>query len=413
MNTTPSSTQRILWVQVWGLSLVQGAIALTWVIYNLYLVRLLTQFGFSETFAVVLLALENILAAVIEPLMGNFSDRLQHQIGTRFPFIAMGMILSSACFLGIPVVLVFGGPSGGMRWLLPSMMVAWAIAMTLFRSPALSLLGRYAFRTQLPQAASILTLVGGLAGALAPLTGSFILRLGPLFTFFIGSFSLLAAAFALRAAGPNRQIADESQVNVEKRTVKTANAISATPINTVAINRLALIFGTGMGVALGFRLMMQTLPRILSEQIPDTNTNLVLGTVFLSLALTAIPMGKLVTKVGTRLSMAGGLGLMTILTMFMLNSTYPAIAFGIAIAIGTCFSVVSNTTIPFALSMVPAQKAGLGTGLYFSGGAVAMSLYGMAISQGIELSSGLGATLGSAAFLWAAVCVFVSMKTAK
>ncbi len=138
---------------MWGLALVQGAIALTWVIYNLYLVALLTQFGFPASLATGLLVLENILAALIEPLMGNFSDGLQHRMGTRFPVIALGMIVASACFLGIPAVLVFAGPSGLMRWVLPSVLVAWAIAMTLFRSPALSLLGRYAFRTQLPQAA--------------------------------------------------------------------------------------------------------------------------------------------------------------------------------------------------------------------------------------------------------------------
>jgi hypothetical protein len=46
-------------------------------------------------------------------------------------------------------------------------------------------------------------------------------------------------------------------------------------------------------------------------------------------------------------------------------------ASGIAIALGATFSLVSNGTIPFALSIVPQDKAGLGTGIYFSGGAVA------------------------------------------
>ncbi|MBF2080229.1 MAG: hypothetical protein IGR76_17365 [Synechococcales cyanobacterium T60_A2020_003] len=119
---------QILWLQVWGLVLVQGAIALTWVIYNLYLADLLTQFGFPVALATPLLVLENILAAVIEPIMGNFSDGLQHRMGIRFPFIALGMILASACFIGIPAVVVFGGTSGLLRWLLPGVLVAWAIA---------------------------------------------------------------------------------------------------------------------------------------------------------------------------------------------------------------------------------------------------------------------------------------------
>jgi hypothetical protein len=67
---TQTSTN-ILWAQVWGLATVQGAISLTWVIYNLYLKQLLTEFGFPPTLAAVLLIVENALAALMEPLMGG------------------------------------------------------------------------------------------------------------------------------------------------------------------------------------------------------------------------------------------------------------------------------------------------------------------------------------------------------
>ncbi len=48
---------------------------------------------------------------------------------------------------------------------------------------------------------------------------------------------------------------------------------------------------------------------------------------------------------------------------------------------------ISPTAIPYALSMVPPAKAGLGTGLYFSGGAVAMSvLCSMGANLGLSTS---------------------------
>jgi hypothetical protein len=67
------------------------------------------------------------------------------------------------------------------------------------------------------------------------------------------------------------------------------------------------------------------------------------------------------------------------------------------------FSLVSNGTIPFALSMVPPDKAGLGTGIYFSGRAVASSVFGTLFSQPESLSPIAGALVGAAAFLAASL----------
>ncbi len=397
------ASPRVLWLQVWGLAAVQGAIALTWVIYNLYLLKLLTDFGFPKTLATGLLIIENILAAVMEPLMGALSDQTQRWVGTRFPFISVGVVLASALFISIPAFLVFGSPTATIRWVLPVLMVAWALAMTVFRSPALSLLGRYAFGTNLPQAASVLTLVGGLAGAMGPLANQFILSLGPIVTFSIGSFTLLLAAVALRSVNPN------SSVNQE---MPESSPIpqSSSSWQQISIPGLALVFGAGVGVALGFRLMMQTFPQILDSQVPGANKGLILGGIFIALAVTAIPSGKLASRLGNRQAMAYGLVAMAGFMGLMVFTRNGAIASGVAIALGATFSLVSNGTIPFALSMVPPDKAGLGTGIYFSGGAVASSVFGSVFSQPESLSPIVGVLIGAVAFLAAGVFVASSGK---
>lgn len=432
-GTVSRDSVRVLWPQVWGLALVQGAIALTWVIYNLYLAQLLQAFGLPAVLATTLLVIENILAAVMEPLMGNFSDRVQHQLGTRFPFIALGMIASSLLFLGIPIVLIGVNPVRVLRWLLPMMLVAWAIAMTIFRSPALSLLGRYALRTQQPQAASILTLVGGIAGAMAPLAGNFILGLGPLLAFFIGSLTLLGSAAALQAAGCNQHVvpvieeveaitspvnasagSDLSQsepisVHVPAMSEPVAGAIAPATIH-VSTQRLALVFGAGFGIALGFRLMMQVFPSVVAQRLPNSNVALVVGSIFIALAITAIPAGSIARWLGMRRAMIVGLGLMATGCGLMVAIASLGFAFALAIALGAAFSLVSNSSLPFALSMVPPEKAGLGTGIYFSGAAVATSLYGLAAGRGVDVSATGGAGGGAIAYGLAAVCVIMSVQ---
>ncbi len=396
------ASPKVLWLQVWGLAAVQGAIALTWVIYNLYLLKLLGDFGFPKGLATGVLILENVLAAVMEPLMGGLSDRAQRWIGTRFPFISFGMVLASALFIAIPAFVVLGSPTAAFRWVLPVLMVAWALAMTVFRSPAMSLLGRYAFGTNLPQAASILTLVGGLAGAMGPLANQFILSLGSVVTFSIGSFTMLGAAAALRLVNPDtgKQPTPES----------SASPQPSSSWQQISIPRLGLVFGAGVGVALGFRLMMDTFPKILDSQVAGANKGLILGGIFIALALTAIPSGKLASHLGNRQAMTYGLVAMAGFTALMVLAHNGAIAAGIAIALGATFSLVSNGTIPFALSMVPPDKAGLGTGIYFSGGAVASSVFGALFSQPQSLTPVVGALIGATAFLVAGIFVASSGK---
>ncbi|MDV2990714.1 MAG: hypothetical protein N4J56_000368 [Chroococcidiopsis sp. SAG 2025] len=85
----------VLWLQVWGLAGLQGAIALTWLIYSVYLPKLLTEFNFPTLVATAIFVVENGLAVVLEPLMGGLSDRDKQQFGSRFPLIAAGIVLAS------------------------------------------------------------------------------------------------------------------------------------------------------------------------------------------------------------------------------------------------------------------------------------------------------------------------------
>src|SRR5207237_10803388 len=97
-----------------------------------------------------------------------------------------------------PAIAIVCNPTGAGRWMLLSILIAWALAMTVFRSPAICLLGQYATPAALPQAASLLILSGGLIGAFGPFASKLILGWGPAVTFAIASFVLLVATFVLR-----------------------------------------------------------------------------------------------------------------------------------------------------------------------------------------------------------------------
>ncbi len=376
--------QRILWLQVLGLAAVQGAISLTWVIYNLYLEDLLVALGFAASLATLLLVIENALGAVMEPLMGSFSDQRQHWVGSRFPQIALGMIVAAFCFFGIPLLVLVGI---SLKPLLPVALVAWALAMTIFRSPALSLLGRYAFESDLPQAASVLTMVGGVTGAMAPLASEFILGLGSLAAFSIGTVVLLLAAWILRQINPNQTVANVPSADDTNASIPWAN--------------LPWIFGTGAGVALGLRLLLQSFPAAV-KNTGFSQPKLMMVALFVTVAVSALPCGQLGTRLGNRTAMLSGFGGLIVAAAMTSILGSPGVAVLVAIAIGIAFSLVANGTLPYALSMVPPAKAGLGTGLYFSGGAVAMSVLG---SMGANLGLSTSLLVAGISFAAAAGCV--------
>jgi hypothetical protein len=106
--------------------------------------------------------------------------------------------------------------------------------------------------------------------------------------------------------------------------------------------------------------------------------------------------------------MVSGLALLALVTTLVGVGQSAVAAIALAILFGAAFSLVSNGTIPFALSMVPASKAALGTGMFFSGGAMAASLFG-AIVNWLRMSPlGVSALFGLLALLLAGICITYS-----
>ncbi|WP_144875800.1 SLC45 family MFS transporter, partial [Hyella patelloides] len=289
---TGNSNRHILWVKVWAIAAMQGAITLTWVIYNLYLPILLVQLGLAKEIAVTLLIIEKALEAVIEPIFGAVSDRQQKIIGTKVPLISTGVILSSGLFIAIPVLIIFSNDDNLSKSLFIVLVIVWASVMAIFRSPAMSLLGRCANTEVLPQAASILTLAGGIIGAFRFDVYGLIVKIGAGFAFTIGSVTLLGAATFLRLVH-----LPEPTIPQERESAK------------ISIPRLSLIFITGMTVSWGLRLLIPTVSKVLTMELGEAHTKLAMTLFFVLLGLAALPAGQLASKLGNSLGMIiGGLG---------------------------------------------------------------------------------------------------------
>ncbi len=400
---TPSNqeTDQVRWSQVWGLASVQGAMTLTWIAYAIYLPQFIEQvFGYptsqAQQFAALILVIESAIAVVVEPLFGGLSDRWQRWYSTRMPFIIAAAIASTALFIGLPCVAIFGGANEITRILLLTLAILWAIVMATFRSPVICLLGIFAGATKLPQAGSILTLVGGFVASIRPLATKFILGLGAPATFAIASIVLLASVASLRSA----------MVYIPKNLNPELEKNEPLPIRACWSN-LAIVMLVGAAIGLGIRLLMgDVLPRTIKADITGftgLSFEVLMGAAFIGQGLVALLTAKISQLIDNKRLMIISLGGIATGLGF-LSFGYGAIAAMISILFMlTCLSAVNNGMIAFALTMVPKSLGGLTVGTFFGGLSGAIAVFGYLVPKPATLSMSNVIVLTAIAFLVAGV----------
>jgi hypothetical protein len=381
------SKPKTYWQPVLAMALMQGAIVLCWIVYRLYIPDLLGQFGFPKNAAVILLAIEGFLAVLIEPLFGSLSDRQKSLWGLQAPFVTIGVLLASALLLLLPTMILLGNPESALRWLFVGVVILWAMAMAMFRSPMLARLGEFACQQDWSYAASVLTLVGTIAGTLAlPASKQILKGLGAVPAFGISSIILLFSATLLNWSQP------------AQKKIAAASANQPQPSRS----NLALIALTGSTVTLGVILMQQLIGVFGQAQTP------VLMTLFLTVQLvTVLPIGRAAQRWGNIPTMMMGLGLLG-LGFGTLMVPLPTVRLAAVLLLGLGMSGVGVATIPFALTMVPLSRGGLGIGFYFGGAAFAGALFNVYMAYANQLPLLLGWSVGLFSWVSAIAVLWVS-----
>ncbi|MEA5420576.1 MFS transporter [Spirulina sp. CCNP1310] len=385
-----TSTVRISTWRVLGVAGVQAAITLGWVLYALYLPQLLESLGLAAEWAARLLLIEHGLEMIIEPIVGRMSDRAQRNLGTRYPWIVAGALGAATCFIGFPLVVLWGGVA---PWLLIVVALAWASAMAVFRSPVMSLLATAAPPLQLPLAAGALTLAQQVIGALRFTAFGLILSLGPGFAFTLGSVVLLGAIAFLRWAIPPQPDASPDEIEPSPHTLQ--------PLQIV------LIIGLALSLACSVRFSFGTLGPALGAVFTPDQKNLGMTAFGFTIALAALPVGYLATRWGNGVTMMRGaiavaLGLLAL--AFLPQGAVVVIALG---AVGVALSGVLNGAVPFVLNLVPGEEKGFGLGIYFGALGGGFNFFSI-LTQSLGTTAQVQGIAGAIALSLLAVCVGMS-----
>jgi hypothetical protein len=317
----------------------------------------LLPWGFTAAFTAKLLFLELLLALVMEPVFGLLSDQQQRTLGSRAPLITLGVILSAGLFVVLPLVALLQLP---IRWVVPSMAIVWALAMTTFRTPIYVLLLKSAPAQDLPLAMSVLTMTGGLMGLQKEHVKALLLGMGAFPAFLAGSIALLVASTFLRFYMPPLQPPAETQPAEES------------PPPWAGIGQTALM---AIALAWGTKILMTNLGNVFSGEILGSNPNL-MALLNLCLALAAIPIAWLWRQLKDLPLMAIALGVLWVILVILLAAPPIALLYlPVAILWVTAFATLKNGTLPFIFMIVPGQWSGFGIGVFFGVSGLANQLF--------------------------------------
>lgn len=112
------------------------AISAFWQVYDNIIPLILKYFfGIGDTLSGAIMALDNIFALIMLPIFGAWSDRISHRRGKRTPFIFIGTILAVIFMLMLPEA----ANSRNVIWFVGALFMT-LISMSIFRSPAVSLM---------------------------------------------------------------------------------------------------------------------------------------------------------------------------------------------------------------------------------------------------------------------------------
>ncbi|MBE9049313.1 MFS transporter [Nostocales cyanobacterium LEGE 11386] len=383
----------ILWRQVWGLAALLAAIILSWMAYGFYQPKILQELEFVQL-ASWLGIVQGLLVAVIEPLIGRLSDRIQQRLGSRLPMIGVGVILSGLIFVTVSLLIEHNLPTG-IRWILPVLMTAWVIAMIIFRSPAIALLTQFTPLAALPQANALLVFVLGLVGAIGVMWDTLLYSIGASITFLLGAIALVVGAYILQLFTPTHSF-NFSTLNQDK-SAQTPSVL------------LILIFAIGLATGFELNLLLSIFPQELQTQLPGLKVEFIAAEILLVSAIASIALGEWTAELGANKSMLLGLGTMTgLMGLTLLNDNH-IIVIGLILAFGVSLSLVLISMIPLILGKIHPSHAGLGTGLYFGGSAGGTAIVSLLMKQ-IGITSVGAFLLAEVAFLVVFLCIFFSKK---
>ena len=342
--------------------------SLVWSVYSVYVPLLLNEFVGSAALIGIIMSIDSFFGVVFQPLFGKISDRTRTRFGRRLPYLFVCMPISAAFFIFIPYM--------NSLWSLMALAIAFTFVMSIWRTPAVSLMPDSTPGPLQSQGNGIVNLMGGVGAVIAFIGGGILFDLGgfPL-PFLVSALLMLGAMVVVILFVREPKHPPLLPKENERRSVIKLDR----PERRSLLLILFAVFFCFMGnnsIEVFFSLYA-----IATLGVTPGQASIMLAIFVVSLILFAIPAGILGAKIGRRKTILIGLVGVFILFLPLIFVTNPWIVRGILLLGGIFWSCVISNALPMIVRIAGSERIGTFIGYYylfsFSAQLITTPLYGL------------------------------------
>ncbi|MDR2572340.1 MAG: MFS transporter [Oscillospiraceae bacterium] len=340
--------------------------SLVWSVYNAYVPLLLAGFIDSSMVIGLVMSVDNFFGVVFQPLFGKLSDKTRTRFGRRLPYLFICMPICAVLFIFIPHMTSL--------WTFMGVVIIFTFVMSIWRTPAVSLMPDLTPGPFRSQANGIVNLMGGIAAILAFAGGGLLFELGGFQLPFLVSALMLIGAMAVLALF----------IREPKIPVPVDTAEKAVPLKLEKSEKKSLIF---LLSAIFFWFFgynaVETFFSLYATSTMDVSpgqASMMLSLFALALVAFAIPSGMIGAKIGRRKTILIGLtgtALMFLPLVFVTNANLVRV---LLICSGMSWACVNINSLPMIVRIAGPMRIGTFIGYYylfsFSSQLVTTPIYG-------------------------------------
>jgi MFS family permease len=362
-------------------------VSLLWAVYNAYVPIFLQAgneafsqregnvilygFGLPAAITGLIMALDNVVAVFIQPVVGVASDKTRTRFGRRIPYILAATPVTVLGFMTIPFAIKqipaglngqFSALIGPFLFLMAALLIT-LLAAAIIRTPAVALMPDIVPSQFRSQANGIINLMGGLGVVIGFLAGGLLFDIDITLPFVAGGIVVLISAAIVvifikeprayenePASGKEPGLLDNLRFIQRDEDKSVLNLLLAIFLWFLAYNSLETFFTSYATVELNVT------PGQASQLF------IVAGIVFIAFA---VPSGYLAGKVGRKKTISGGLVGFSLSMMVILLTTNITAIIVTLIVVGACWAMVNINSLPMVVDSVSQKQLGAYTGLYY------------------------------------------------